>query len=88
MIKKMLIIFFDIKDIVHISFTPQGHTIIQAYYMEILKGLSEAVHSKRPEFWTSDWILHHDNAPAYKSVPMKQFLAQNRLLKWNAHSIP
>jgi hypothetical protein len=30
---------------------------------------------KRPELWPSDWILHHDNAPAHKALSVKQFLA-------------
>jgi hypothetical protein len=36
-IKTMLITFFNIKDIVHFEFIPQGQTISQAYYMEIPK---------------------------------------------------
>jgi hypothetical protein len=27
-------------------------------------------------FGFSDWILHHDNAPAHKALPVKQFVAQ------------
>jgi hypothetical protein len=41
--KSILITFFDIKGIVHFEFIPQGHTISQAYYVEILKRLREAV---------------------------------------------
>jgi hypothetical protein len=51
-------------------------SINQAYYMEILKRL-HAVRTKRPDLWPNDWILHHDNAPAYKALTVKQFLAQN-----------
>jgi hypothetical protein len=47
--------------------------------MEILKRLREAVHSKRPELWPSDWILHHDNALAHKALSVKQFLAQKSI---------
>jgi hypothetical protein len=72
----MLITFFDIKGIVHFEFLPQGQAVNQAYYVEILKNLHEAVHRKRPELWPSDWILHHDNAaPACEALFAKQFLA-------------
>jgi hypothetical protein len=47
--KKMLITFFDIKGTIHFKFTPQGQRINQAYYVEVLKQLHEAVCRKRPE---------------------------------------
>jgi len=34
------------------------------------------VHTKRPELWPNDWILHNDNAPAHKALSVKQFVAQ------------
>jgi hypothetical protein len=52
--KTMFIIFFDIKDIVHFEFIPQGQRVNQAYNAEILKRLCEAVHRKRPELWPND----------------------------------
>jgi hypothetical protein len=72
----MLIIFFDIKGIVHFELIPQGQTFNQAYYVEILKWLHEAMLRKRPELWPSDWPVHHDNAPAHKALSVKHFLAQ------------
>jgi hypothetical protein len=50
-------------------------TVNQAYYVEILKWLHEAMHRERP----TNWILHHDNVPAYKALPVKQFLAQKSI---------
>jgi hypothetical protein len=70
--KKVLIAFFDIKVSVHFEFIPQGQTVNQAYYVEILKRLHEAVRRKIPKLGPSDWILHHDYAPANKA----QFLPQ------------
>jgi hypothetical protein len=72
--KTMFITFFNISGIVHFRFTPQGPTANQAYYMEILKWLHEAVCRKRHDLWPSNWILHCDNAPV-----QKQFLAQKSI---------
>jgi hypothetical protein len=73
--KTMLDNFFDIKDTVHFELIPQGQTINQTYSVEILKWLHQAARRKRPKLWPSDWILHHDNAPAHKALSVKQFLA-------------
>jgi hypothetical protein len=66
--KTMLITFFDIESVVRPEFIPQGQTVNQVYYGEILKRLYEAVRRKRPELWPNDWILHHDNAPGHKAL--------------------
>jgi hypothetical protein len=58
--------FFDIKGVVHFEFIPQDQTVKQAYYVEILKPLREAVRRKRPELWPINWILHHENTPAHR----------------------
>jgi hypothetical protein len=77
--KTMLITFFHGKAIVHFEFIPQGQTVNQAYYMEILKRLREAVGRKRLKLWTNGWILRHDTAPAHKVLSVKQFLAQKSI---------
>jgi hypothetical protein len=82
----MLITFLDFRGIVHFEFIRQGQIVNQAYYMEILKRLREAVHSKRPQFWLNDWIIHHDNAPAHK-VLSSSFWPKNRLLDWNTQTV-
>jgi histone-lysine N-methyltransferase SETMAR len=75
----MLIAFFDIEGTIHFEFIPQGQTANQAYYVEILKRLREAVRIKGPEHWPNDWILRHDNGPAHKALSVKQFLAQKSI---------
>jgi hypothetical protein len=46
MLTTMLNTFFDIKGMVHFEFIPQGQTVNQAYYVEILTWLHEAMHRK------------------------------------------
>jgi alpha-L-fucosidase len=80
-------ITFNIKGTVHFEFIAQGQIGSQAFYMEELEELHEALHRKRPELWPNDWILHHDSAPAHK-VLSSSFWPKNRLLKLNTHPIP
>jgi hypothetical protein len=49
-VKIMLITLFDIKVIVHFEFIPQCQTVNQAYYVEMLKQLHEAVHREGLNF--------------------------------------
>jgi hypothetical protein len=44
--KTMLITLFDTKVTVHFEFIPQGQTLNEAYYVEIMKWLHEAVRTK------------------------------------------
>jgi hypothetical protein len=75
----VLITFFDIKDVVRFEFIPQDQTVNKAYYVEISKRLSEIVRRRKPELSPNNWILHHDNAPAHKTLSVKQFLAQKSI---------
>jgi acyl-CoA thioesterase FadM len=52
--KNVVITFFDIMGTVHFEFIPQGQIVNQAYYVEMMKRLREAVHTERPEIWLND----------------------------------
>jgi hypothetical protein len=57
-------------------FWPEGQTVNQKYYLEVLTKLRERVRKKRPELWkNTSWILHQDNLPAHNALAVKQFLA-------------
>jgi histone-lysine N-methyltransferase SETMAR len=47
-IKVMLIVFFDCHGIVHHEFVPEGQTVNAAFYMEVLKHLTDRMHRVRP----------------------------------------
>jgi histone-lysine N-methyltransferase SETMAR len=69
-------LLFDIRVIIHFEFVPEGTAVNQAFYVEGLKRLIDAVRRKRREFWRDrSLILHHDNAPAHCSLRVSQFLA-------------
>jgi len=68
-IKTMLIVFFDIDRLVYHEFVPTGQTVNKEFYKTVLQRLHDAAHRHRPEKWrSSNWILHHDNAPAHRAV--------------------
>jgi len=46
-VKTMLICFFDIKVLVHFEFVPQGQTVNQQFYLEVLKRLRGVVLKKK-----------------------------------------
>jgi histone-lysine N-methyltransferase SETMAR len=76
----MLISFFDANGIVHSEFVPNGETVNQAFYLQVLKRLHDVVRRKCPELWQSgEWWLHHDNAPAHKALSVQQFLIKNSM---------
>jgi len=58
-------------------------------YNDVLRRLRDAVSRKRPEkLSTNSWFLSHNNAPAHRSVLVKDFLAENNvtILKHPPHS--
>ena len=68
--------FFDIEGIMHKEFVPTGQMVNGKLYCDILRRLRENIWCIRPDKWRSNsWVLHHDNALAYASLVMRQFLA-------------
>ena len=76
----MLIAFFDVHEIVLAEFLPQGQTINQHLYKNILRRLMRSVREKRRELWeTRSWLFHHDNATAHNALGIREFLAKNNI---------
>ena len=83
-VKVMLIMFCDVRGIVPSEFLPQGQTISQQVYKEILRLLLRSVREKRRELWQGkSWLLriiyHYDNAPAHNALSIRQFLAEKNI---------
>ena len=69
----MLIVVFDIKGEILEEWVPEGITMNQHYYKEVMIKLRERVQRRRPELWKNSFILHQDNAPAHMALSVKQF---------------
>jgi len=51
-------------------------------HTDIIHQLRDAVRRKHSEKWgTNSWHLIHDNAPAHRSVVVKDFFAKNNVTK-------
>ena len=73
--KAMMIVFFDIRGVIYIDWVPEGQTVKQVYYKNVLTNLRERVRRRRPDMWkNASWILHHDNA-----LSVKRYLAKNNI---------
>ena len=71
----MVICFFDNQGIVHTEFVPQGQTVNQFYYREILERLRKRVVRVRSSI-ANNWLLHHDNAPCRMAISVIEVLAK------------
>ena len=68
------------SSIVHFEFLPQGQTVNQYVYKEILRRLMRLVQDKSMDLWENNaWVLHHDNAPAHSALSIRQFLAERNI---------
>ncbi|UYV75887.1 CLCN3 [Cordylochernes scorpioides] len=54
-------------------------TVNKEYYLQVMRNLREAIRQKLPDLWKNkNWLLHHDNAPAHKSLLVRDFFGQNQ----------
>jgi len=80
-VKTMLIASFNIDGLVHHEYIPRGQAVNKEFYKTFLQCLRDAVRRHHTEKWrSSNWILHHDNAPAHMAVATNEFLAKHNIL--------
>jgi hypothetical protein len=59
---------------------PEGQTVNQVYYTEVLTTLCEWVRRKTLEMQkNSSRILHYDSTPAHNALSVKMFLAKHKM---------
>ncbi|GFW13995.1 mariner Mos1 transposase [Trichonephila clavipes] len=75
-IKTMVIVFFDIRGIVHCEFVPQGQTVNSAFYLEVLRRLKRRIARVRADI-KDTVMLHHDNATSHTAFIITNFLARS-----------
>jgi hypothetical protein len=84
-VKSMLVLFFDIKGIVHKEFILAGQKVNSAY-REVSRLLHENVWRFHPKRWQQkNWLLHHDNAPSHTSF-LTTFGSQTSWLSSPTHA--
>jgi len=63
--------------LVHRKYVPRGQLVNKDFHKRVLQRHCNAVCRHRPENWqSSNWIPHHDNAPAYRAVVTNEFLGK------------
>ena len=69
-----------VRCMVHYNSLPQGQTVNQLVYKQILQRLFSSLREKRQDLWESDtWLLNHDNAPAHTALSIRKFLAKKNI---------
>ncbi|UYV70546.1 K02A2.6-like [Cordylochernes scorpioides] len=75
-IKTIIIVFFDIRGIIHCKFVPQGQAVNLAFYLEVLRRLKRRIARVRTDI--KDTVnLHHDNATSHTAFIITNFLARS-----------
>ena len=78
-IKVMLIAFFDRQGLLY-EIVPQGQTVNQNFYKEVLSHLIARIRRSRCDSWENKrWILHHDVAPTHSTLSIRKFLAERQV---------
>lgn len=79
-VKVLLTVFFDFRGVVHFEYLPSGETVNKEYYLSVLKRLRDAVRRKRPELWSNNsWLLHDDNAPSHRAHIVRDYLTKHQV---------
>jgi hypothetical protein len=64
--------------VVHKEFVPQGQTVNDAYYVDVLERLRKKVNRVRKNV-AATWVLHLDNAPSCTFLRVRELLAKHNV---------
>jgi len=79
--KSKLIVFFDIRGIVHHEYIPEGQTVKAEFCCKVLRRLRKDIRRKRLELWCAgNCLLHEDNAPSRRALVTREFLAHKGII--------
>jgi len=79
-LKNKLIIFFWLLRSCAQRIRTRGKTVNAEYYKRVIDRLLKRIQRVRPAaFWSRDFFLLHDNAPAHKAASFCQFLSQTNV---------
>jgi hypothetical protein len=84
----MLIIYFDIKLIVHKKFVLAGQTFNSTYYSDVLWLLCESIEDFALMLRQKNWLLYQNNAPSHTSFFTREFSTKNMILVPNPLYFP
>ena len=70
-------LFFDSTGMIYMHWVPTGQTVNKEYYVEVLSEFRKRFRRKRPALFKSgQWHFHQDNAPAYNSILVTDYLTK------------
>ena len=79
-IKVILIAFFNQKVMVNHEFVPEEKTANKNFHNQVLIRLHNRVRRSRRELWSyKSRLLHYDNAPAHKTISVRQLLVKKQI---------
>ena len=79
-IKIILIAFFDQNGLAYNELVPEGKTVNQYFYQQVLIRLHDRVRRSRRALWSDkSWLFDHDNAPAHNAVSVRRLLIKTQI---------
>ena len=67
-----------------LGFAPEGTTVNQHFFKEVLGRLSSRVKRVRRDLWeANNWMLQHDIAPSHSAISFKQLLPKKQVAVLN-----